>query len=54
MRRIPLRPSRIFRCPSTMRWWSSRTPRGQGLHVGHPRTYTALDIVARKKRLCGL
>ena len=28
-------------------------PSGQGLHVGHPRSYTALDIVSRKKRLCG-
>lgn len=28
-------------------------PSGQGLHVGHPRSYTALDIVARKKRLEG-
>lgn len=28
-------------------------PSGQGLHVGHPRSYTALDIVARKKRLQG-
>ena len=28
-------------------------PSGQGLHVGHPRSYTALDIVARKKRQCG-
>ncbi len=28
-------------------------PSGQGLHVGHPRPYTALDIVARKKRLQG-
>ena len=28
-------------------------PSGQGLHVGHPRSYTALDIIARKKRLCG-
>jgi leucyl-tRNA synthetase len=28
-------------------------PSGQGLHVGHPRPYTALDIVARKKRLEG-
>ena len=28
-------------------------PSGQGLHVGHPRSYTALDIVARKKRLLG-
>ena len=25
-------------------------PSGQGLHVGHPRSYTALDIVARKRR----
>ena len=29
-------------------------PSGQGLHVGHPRPYTALDTVARKKRLQGL
>ena len=28
-------------------------PSGQGLHVGHPRSYTALDIVARKKRMEG-
>ena len=28
-------------------------PSGAGLHVGHPRSYTALDIVARKKRLEG-
>ena len=28
-------------------------PSGQGLHVGHPRPYTALDIVARKRRLEG-
>lgn len=28
-------------------------PSGQGLHVGHPRSYTAIDIVARKKRLQG-
>ncbi len=28
-------------------------PSGQGLHVGHPRSYTALDIVARKRRLMG-
>ena len=38
-------PNRNF-----MRWWSFPTS-GQGLHVGHPRSYTALDIVARKKRL---
>ena len=25
-------------------------PSGQGLHVGHPRSYTALDVIARKKR----
>ena len=29
-------------------------PSGQGLHVGHPRSYTAMDIIARKKRLSGL
>ena len=29
-------------------------PSGQGLHVGHPRSYTALDIIARKKRMEGL
>ena len=28
-------------------------PSGQGLHVGHPRSYTALDIVARKRRMQG-
>lgn len=28
-------------------------PSGQGLHVGHPRPYTALDIVARKRRYQG-
>lgn len=26
-------------------------PSGQGLHVGHPRSYTALDVVARKEDL---
>ena len=26
-------------------------PSGQGLHVGHPRSYTALDIIARKRRM---
>ena len=28
-------------------------PSGQGLHVGHPRPYTALDIVSRKRRMEG-
>ncbi len=28
-------------------------PSGQGLHVGHPRPYTAMDIVTRKKRMMG-
>lgn len=28
-------------------------PSGQGLHVGHPRSYTALDIVSRAKRMQG-
>lgn len=28
-------------------------PSGQGLHVGHPRSYTALDIIARKRRMQG-
>ena len=29
-------------------------PSGAGLHVGHPRPYTALDIVARKRRMLGI
>lgn len=28
-------------------------PSGDGLHVGHPRSYTAIDILARKKRMTG-
>ncbi|WP_085833650.1 leucine--tRNA ligase [Clostridium merdae] len=28
-------------------------PSGQGLHVGHPRSYTALDIVSRRRRMMG-
>ncbi len=28
-------------------------PSGAGLHVGHPRSYTALDVIARKKRMQG-
>ena len=28
-------------------------PSGIGLHLGHCRSYTAIDAVARKKRLCG-
>jgi leucyl-tRNA synthetase len=28
-------------------------PSAQGLHVGHPRSYTALDILARKRRMEG-
>jgi leucyl-tRNA synthetase len=28
-------------------------PSGDGLHVGHPRSYTALDILSRKKRMQG-
>ena len=28
-------------------------PSAAGLHVGHPRSYTALDVVSRKKRMCG-
>ncbi|MFR0733852.1 MAG: class I tRNA ligase family protein [Oscillospiraceae bacterium] len=29
-------------------------PSGQGLHVGHAGPYTAMDIIARKKRMRGL
>ena len=32
---------------------SFRIPSGEGLHVGHPRSYTALDVLARKRRLEG-
>ncbi len=28
-------------------------PSGEGLHIGHPRPYTAMDIIARKKRMQG-
>ena len=28
-------------------------PSGAGLHVGHPRSYTAMDIIARKRRMDG-
>ena len=28
-------------------------PSGQGLHVGHPRSYTALDVISRKRRMQG-
>jgi len=28
-------------------------PSGQGLHIGHPRPYTAMDIISRKKRMEG-
>ena len=28
-------------------------PSGQGLHIGHPRPYTALDVVSRHKRMQG-
>lgn len=28
-------------------------PSGEGLHVGHPRSYTALDVIARKRRMEG-
>lgn len=42
--------------PSLKKWYGLVEfpyPSGQGLHVGHPRSYTALDIIARKKRLEG-
>ena len=28
-------------------------PSGQGLHIGHPRPYTAMDVISRKKRMQG-
>ena len=28
-------------------------PSAAGLHVGHPRPYTAMDVIARKKRMDG-
>ena len=36
-----------------MRWWSFLIHPDRDLHVGHPRPYTALDIVARKRRMQG-
>lgn len=42
--------------PSMKKWYGLIEfpyPSGQGLHVGHPRSYTALDIIARKKRMDG-
>ena len=40
-------------CQNITCWLSSRILRRRGLHVGHPRSYTALDIVARKRRMQG-
>ena len=40
--------------PSLKKWYGLVEfpyPSGQGLHVGHPRSYTALDIIARRKRM---
>lgn len=28
-------------------------PSGEGLHAGHPRPYTAMDVVSRKRRMEG-
>ena len=39
--------------PKYYAWVEFPYPSGQGLHVGHPRPYTALDIVARKRRMQG-
>ena len=36
-----------------MAWWSSPSLRRLILHVGHPRPYTAMDVIARKKRMDG-
>ena len=46
-------PNRIFSLPKYYALVEFPYPSGQGVHVGHPRSYTALDIVARKKRLQG-
>ena len=45
--------SRIFPYPNITRWWSFHTPPARACTWGIPRSYTALDIVARKKRLEG-
>ena len=39
--------------PSIMRWWSFPIRQARGFTWGHPRPYTALDIVARKRRMEG-
>ena len=50
----PIRPrTSSGTSPSSTAWWSSPIPPVQGLHVGHPRPYTAMDVIARKKRMDG-
>ncbi len=43
-------------CSEKPKWYSLVEfpyPSGQGLHIGHPRPYTAMDIVSRKRRMQG-
>ncbi len=46
-------PSKDYSLPKYYALVEFPYPSGQGLHVGHPRPYTALDIVARKRRMQG-
>lgn len=49
----PFRAKQDYTLPKYFALVEFPYPSGQGLHVGHPRPYTALDIISRKKRMQG-
>ena len=51
--KTPFKAKQDFSLPKYYALVEFPYPSGQGLHVGHPRPYTALDIVSRKKRMQG-